>query len=75
MKKSTKCFLTATTIILTTTVAQARDQIRIVGSSTVYPFTTVVAEKFDPNIRVAKKIRDDASRYSNTNSRRSRIKR
>ena len=46
MKKSTKCFLTATTIILTTTVAQARDQIRIVGSSTVYPFTTVVAEKF-----------------------------
>ena len=46
MKKSTKCFLTATTIILTTTLAQARDQIRIVGSSTVYPFTTVVAEKF-----------------------------
>ena len=46
MKKSTKCFLTATTIILATTVAQARDQIRIVGSSTVYPFTTVVAEKF-----------------------------
>jgi len=46
MKKSTKCFLTATTIILTTTVAQARDQIRIVGSSTVYPFATVVAEKF-----------------------------
>ncbi|MQX36952.1 substrate-binding domain-containing protein [Roseospira navarrensis] len=27
-------------------VAQARDQIRIVGSSTVYPFTTVVAETF-----------------------------
>lgn len=26
--------------------AQARDQIRIVGSSTVYPFTTVVAEEF-----------------------------
>ena len=26
--------------------AQARDQIRIVGSSTVYPFATVVAEKF-----------------------------
>ena len=46
MKKSTKFFLTVTTIILTTTVAQARDQIRIVGSSTVYPFTTVVAEKF-----------------------------
>jgi len=27
-------------------VAEARDQIRIVGSSTVYPFTTVVAENF-----------------------------
>jgi phosphate transport system substrate-binding protein len=26
--------------------AQARDQIRIVGSSTVYPFSTVVAEQF-----------------------------
>ncbi len=28
------------------TVAQARDEIRIVGSSTVYPFTTAVAEAF-----------------------------
>ena len=46
MKKLTKYFLTATTILLTSTVAQARDQIRIVGSSTVYPFATVVAEKF-----------------------------
>ena len=27
-------------------VAEARDQIRIVGSSTVYPFATVVAEQF-----------------------------
>ena len=26
--------------------AQARDQIRIVGSSTVFPFTTAVAEQF-----------------------------
>ncbi|MFY8048911.1 MAG: substrate-binding domain-containing protein, partial [Erythrobacter sp.] len=26
-------------------VASARDQIRIVGSSTVYPFTTAVAEQ------------------------------
>ena len=26
--------------------AAARDQIRIVGSSTVYPFATVVAERF-----------------------------
>lgn len=28
------------------TAAQARDQIRVVGSSTVYPFTTAVAEQF-----------------------------
>ena len=46
MKNFTKSLLTATTIILTANVVQARDQIRIVGSSTVYPFATVVAEKF-----------------------------
>ena len=34
------------TTILTVNIVQARDQIRIVGSSTVYPFATVVAEKF-----------------------------
>ena len=28
------------------TVAQARDQITIVGSSTVFPYATVVAERF-----------------------------
>ena len=28
------------------TAAEAREQIRIVGSSTVYPFATVVAERF-----------------------------
>ena len=28
------------------TSAQAREQIRIVGSSTVYPFSTTVAENF-----------------------------
>ena len=32
--------------LLSTGVAQARDQIRIVGSSTVYPFATAVAETF-----------------------------
>ena len=35
----------ATTAVLST-VAFARDQIRAVGSSTVYPFTTAVAEQF-----------------------------
>jgi phosphate transport system substrate-binding protein len=37
---------TLATLVATTAVASARDQIRIVGSSTVYPFTTAVAEQF-----------------------------
>jgi phosphate transport system substrate-binding protein len=37
---------TALAGFLVTGAAQARDQINIVGSSTVYPFATVVAEKF-----------------------------
>ncbi|MEK9912262.1 MAG: substrate-binding domain-containing protein, partial [Candidatus Puniceispirillum sp.] len=36
---------TAASIILSG-AANARDQISIVGSSTVYPFATIVAEKF-----------------------------
>lgn len=46
MKKAT--FLTAALVgaIAASTAAEARDQIRIVGSSTVYPFTTAVAEQF-----------------------------
>ena len=46
MKKLAKYLIITTTILLTTTLSQARDQIRIVGSSTLYPFATVVAEKF-----------------------------
>ena len=38
-------------LIATAGVAQARDNITIVGSSTVYPFATVVAEKFGKNQR------------------------
>ena len=40
-----KLLLTAM-IVLAASNAYARDQIRIVGSSTVYPFATIVAEKF-----------------------------
>jgi phosphate transport system substrate-binding protein len=36
----------ATAGVVLAGAAQARDQIRIVGSSTVYPFTTTVAEQF-----------------------------
>ena len=46
-----KKFLTSASVILTsllvTNVAHAsRDYINVVGSSTVYPFSTVVAERF-----------------------------
>ena len=42
-----RIFLTASLLALIATPAfAARDQIRIVGSSTVYPFTTAVAEAF-----------------------------
>ena len=36
----------ATTLILASGVAEARDQIQIVGSSTVFPYTQAVAENF-----------------------------
>jgi phosphate transport system substrate-binding protein len=41
-----KVFLAVSAIALFAGPALARDQIRIVGSSTVYPFTTAVAENF-----------------------------
>jgi phosphate transport system substrate-binding protein len=40
-----KKLLIAVSLVLFATVAQAREQISIVGSSTVYPFSTVVAER------------------------------
>ncbi|MET1028454.1 MAG: substrate-binding domain-containing protein, partial [Dongiaceae bacterium] len=36
----------AASALLGATAAQARDQLHIVGSSTVFPFSTVVAEQF-----------------------------
>ena len=38
--------LTAIATVALAGTAQARDQIRIVGSSTVFPFSTSVAEQF-----------------------------
>ena len=38
--------ITILIMLLMTTISYARDQIHIVGSSTVYPFSTVVAERF-----------------------------
>ena len=45
-KKSALLALLSATVISTGVQAASRDQIRVVGSSTVYPFATVVAEQF-----------------------------
>jgi phosphate transport system substrate-binding protein len=42
----TQLVLASIAVIASSHVAHARDQIRIVGSSTVYPFTTTTAERF-----------------------------
>jgi phosphate transport system substrate-binding protein len=44
--KSTLAIAAFASLALAATAAEARDQIRIVGSSTVFPFSTVVAEQF-----------------------------
>ena len=44
--KNIKIVLLILTVMLFESNVQARDQIRIVGSSTVYPYATVVAENF-----------------------------
>lgn len=55
MKSSTKgnslrnSVLSVLILAATPVVSQARDQIQIVGSSTVYPFSTLVAERFGSN--------------------------
>ena len=46
MKKAAILAISIASGLALTTAAHARDQIRIVGSSTVYPFTTAVAEQF-----------------------------
>lgn len=43
---SLRTALVAAAVLASANAAFARDQIRIVGSSTVYPFTTAVAEQF-----------------------------
>jgi len=45
-KSALSLLATAAILAGTTNIAQARDQIRIVGSSTVYPFSSSVAEEF-----------------------------
>ena len=46
MNKLTSIFIGILLVIGFTTSSYSRDQIKIVGSSTVYPYATVVAEKF-----------------------------
>ncbi len=45
-KQATTAALVAASVAAFSGAASARDQIRVVGSSTVYPFTTAVAEQF-----------------------------
>ena len=44
-----KLLIAATAVILSTSVAQARDYVSIAGSSTVLPFATIVAEEIGKN--------------------------
>jgi phosphate transport system substrate-binding protein len=46
LKQANTLALAAVSVVAFSAAAAARDQIRIVGSSTVYPFTTAVAEQF-----------------------------
>ena len=46
MKKIINVFLGFLIVLSFTTTSYSRDQIKIVGSSTVYPYASVVAEKF-----------------------------
>lgn len=46
LKKSTLSLLATIILASIVNIVQARDQIRIVGSSTVYPFSSSVAEEF-----------------------------
>ena len=46
MNKLTSIILSCLLVLSFTSISHSRDQIKIVGSSTVYPYATVVAEKF-----------------------------
>ncbi len=46
MRGTSIAFAGAAAVVLLAGAAEARDQIRIVGSSTVFPFSTAVAEQF-----------------------------
>jgi phosphate transport system substrate-binding protein len=46
LKNTAASAIAAVSLVALSGAAAARDQIRIVGSSTVYPFTTAVAEQF-----------------------------
>jgi len=46
VKSSNLLLAVAATVLATSAVAQTRSEIRIVGSSTVFPFATAVAEQF-----------------------------
>ena len=51
IRRSTALSVAAGVTLTATSFVQARDYISIVGSSTVYPFATVVAEQFGKTSR------------------------
>lgn len=56
MTSATQAACAIAALALTTTAAAARDQIRVVGSSTVFPYTQAVAEEFANRTRAAAPI-------------------
>ena len=52
MKKSLYALMIgALAVAASINIASAREQIKVVGSSTVYPFSTIVAERFGKNTK------------------------
>ncbi|WP_083601582.1 PstS family phosphate ABC transporter substrate-binding protein [Vibrio quintilis] len=51
MRRTTKQLVCTLGLLMLATPALAREQISIVGSSTVYPFATIVAERFGKSTR------------------------
>ena len=47
--KTLACAILATAVTISQSMAREGDQISIVGSSTVFPFSTIVAERFAKN--------------------------
>ena len=59
MNRLIKILLSFLLVLSFTSTSYSRDQIKIVGSSTVYPYATVVAEKFGKSGKFKTRSRRD----------------